>query len=413
MTSRWTTRGNAFGALLLTVALTLLWQPASAHVRAASLLVRVSDAEAQGWLASVANHPVEVREESLPGSRARLYVPADVQHPPGVVVVHGVHWKGIDEPRLGAFARAIAASGVAVLTPEIRELCDYRIDPASIDTIGESARLLSARLGGQRVGLMGLSFAGGLSLVAASDPRYADTLAFVVSVGAHDDLGRVLRFFVTDEAPRPDGSTLHVHAHDYGTVVLEYSHAEDFFPPQDVDAARRALRSVLHEDLDAARALAKALSPASREKMGHILEHDTASLAPELLAEIARLQPQFAAVSPAAHLARLRVPALVLHGAGDVLIPPSEAEWLAHDVPAAMLRDALVSHAIEHVGLESDTGAFDRLALVHFMSDVLEATDEQAQTIRGSAGAQLGVDVAPLHVDARRAAGPRSDGDVP
>jgi dienelactone hydrolase len=380
MTSHRTTRRSAFAALLLTVALTLSWQPASAHVRAASLLVHVSDPEARGWLADVGNHPVQVREESVQASRARLYLPADVAHPPGIVVVHGVHWKGIDEPRLGAFARAIAASGVAVLTPEIRELCDYRIDPASIETIGESAKALSARLGGARVGLMGLSFAGGLSLVATSDPRYEGTLAFVVSVGAHDDLGRVLRFFVTDEAPRPDGSTLHVHAHDYGTVVLEYSHAEDFFPPPDVDPARKALRYVLHEDLEAARELAKALSPASREKMEHILQHDTAALAPELLAEIARLQPQFAAVSPAAHLARLRVPALVLHGAGDTLIPPSEAEWLAHDVPAPMLRDALVSRAIEHVGLESDTGLGDRMSLVHFMSDVLESTDEQAKS---------------------------------
>jgi dienelactone hydrolase len=352
----------------------------------------------------------EVHEASVPGSRARLYLPADVAHPPGVVVVHGVHWKGIDEPRLGAFAHAIAASGVAVLTPEIRELCDYRIVPASIETIGESARMLSARLGGQRVGLMGLSFAGGLSLVTASDPRYADALAFVVSLGAHDDLGRVLRFFVTDEAPRPDGSTFHVHAHDYGTVVLEYSHADGFFPPRDVDAARQALRSVLHEDLDAARELAKALSPASREKVGHILAHDTAALAPELLAEIARLEPQFAAVSPAAHLSRLRVPALVLHGASDTLIPPSEAEWLEHDVPAPMLREALVSRAIEHVGLESDTSIGDRLSLVHFMSDVLDAADHEAST--GSAGAQLRGDVAPCDVDPGGAAGSRTDGDL-
>ncbi len=270
--------------------------------------------------------------------------------------------------------------------------------------------MLSARLGGDRVGLMGLSFAGGLSLVAASDTRFADTMAFVVSVGAHDDLGRVLRFFVTDEAPRPDGSTLRAHAHDYGKVVLEYSHAEDFFPLLDVEPARRTLRAVLHEDLAGAREQAKALSPASREKMGHILQHDSAALAPELLAEIERLQPQFAAVSPAAHVARLHVPALVLHGAGDVLIPPSEAEWLAHDVPAAMLREGLVSRAIEHVGLESDTSLGDRMSLIHFMSDVLEAADEQVGD--GSTGAHLGGDVVPLQSDTGAAAGPLSESDL-
>jgi dienelactone hydrolase len=401
---------RGFVALALVIVVVVLWRPASAHVRAASLLLRVADPEAQGWLTQAARHPVEERDDTVMGGRARLYVPSDVAHPPGMVLVHGVHWKGIDEPRLRSFARNIAATGVEVLTPEIRELCDYRIDPASIDTIGESARSLSAQLGGERVGVMGLSFAGGLSLVAASDPRYADAMAFVVSLGAHDDLGRVLRFFVTDEAPRPDGGVMRAHAHDYGTVVLVYSHAEDFFPAGDVDAARQALRAVLHEDFDSARELAERLSPVAGDKMKHILDHDIASLAPELLTEIARLEPQLGAVSPSAHLAHLAVPALILHGAGDILIPPSEAEWLAHDVPPSMLREALVSPAIEHVGLESDTSLGDRLALVHFMSDVLEEADDTAQG--RSAGAQLCGDIPPFDADRRRMAVAGPDGDL-
>lgn len=368
-------RRRTLALLVVLVAIAVLWRPASAHVRAASLLVRFADPDAHGLVADAARHPVDVQDAPVAGTRGRLYLPADLPHPPGVVVVHGVHWKGIDEPRLERFARTIAASGVAVLTPEIRELCDYRIDPASIDTIGASARALSDRLGGERVGLMGLSFAGGLSLVAASDPRYEPSLAFVAAVGAHDDLGRVLRFFVTDEAPRPEGAPLRVHAHDYGTVVLEYSHAEDFFPPADVDAARAALRQVLHEDFDAARREAAALSPEGARTMDRIFAHDTAALRPTLLALVDRLEPQLAAVSPSAHVGHLRVPAFVLHGAGDVLIPPSEAEWLAHDIPRASLRGALVSGAIEHVGLEEKTSLSDELALVHFMGDVLDAAD--------------------------------------
>jgi dienelactone hydrolase len=359
--------------LVLVVTAVALWRPASAHVRAASLLVRFADPDAHGLLADAARHEVDVRERTVAGTRGRLYVPVDVADPPGLVVVHGVHWKGIDEPRLQRFARTIAASGVEVLTPEIRELCDYQIDPASIATIGESARALSAQLGGRRVGLMGLSFAGGLSLVAASDPQWADALSFVVSVGGHDDLARVLRFFVSDEVPLPDGGTLRMHAHDYGPVVLEYSHVEDFFPPEDVPAARDALRAVLHEDFDVAREMAKPLSPPSAARMQRIVAHDTAALAPELRAEITRLEPGFAAVSPSAHLAELRVPAFVLHGAGDTVVPASEAEWLARDIPRPMLRQVLVSHAIEHVELESGTGMGDELALVHFMSDVLDA----------------------------------------
>ena len=375
-------RRRRLAVLVLVVTVLALWRPASAHVRAASLLVRFADPDAHGLLADAGRHDVDVRAESVAGTRARLYVPLGVDDPPGLVVVHGVHWKGIDEPRLQRFARTIAASGVEVLTPEIRELCDYQIDPASIATIGESAHTLSAQMGGRRVGLMGLSFAGGLSLVAASDPQWADALSFVVSVGGHDDLGRVLQFFVSDQAPLPDGTALHLHAHDYGPVVLEYSHVEDFFPPEDVPVARDALRDVLHEDFASARERAVSLSPASTQRMQRILAHDTAALAPELRAEIARLEPGFAAVSPSAHLADLRVPAFVLHGAGDTVVPASEAEWLARDIPRPMLRQALVSHAIEHVELESGTGIGDELALVHFMSDVLDAAEDEPLSTR-------------------------------
>jgi dienelactone hydrolase len=370
-------------ALVVLAVLVVLWRPASAHVRAASLLARFTDPDAHGLLADAVRHPVVTSDFPLatPGTRARLYLPSDMAHMPGVVVVHGVHWKGIDEPRLQRFAATIAASGVAVLTPEIRELCDYRIDPASIDTIGIAAQALSARLGGAPVGVMGLSFAGGLSLVAATDPRYAPSVAFVVAVGAHDDLGRVLRFFTSNESPRPDGTTLRLQAHDYGAVVLVYSHVEDFFPADDVPVARDALRAWLHEDFDVARSRAEALSPEAGVRMKQVFAHSSA-LAPVLDAEVARLSPQLAAVSPAAHLADIRVPVFLLHGAGDRVIPSSETEWLAHDTPRAMLRAALISPAIEHVEIEGTPSVGDQLALVHFMGDVLDAADETGSARR-------------------------------
>jgi pimeloyl-ACP methyl ester carboxylesterase len=71
------------------------------------------------------------------------------------------------------------------------------------------------------------------------------------------------------------------------------------------------------------------------------------------------------------------VPTFILHGAGDSLIPASEAGWLAHDLPAPMLRALLVSPAIEHVEIEGKTTIGDELALVHFMSGILDAADER------------------------------------
>jgi pimeloyl-ACP methyl ester carboxylesterase len=226
---------------------------------------------------------------------------------------------------------------------------------------------------------MGLSFAGGLALIAATDPRFEPHFMFVLTVGAHDDLGRVLRFFVSNEAPRPDGTTARIRAHDYGPVIVVYSHAQDFFPEPDVARAREVLRLWLHEDFDAARAHATSLSPEGAEKLRHVFDHDVAAMAPELSAEIARLEPALAAVSPSSYLHRLRVPVFILHGAGDTVIPPTEAEWLAREIPTPLERGMLVSHALEHVSLERSPPAGEQFALVHFMGEVLEAADQETR----------------------------------
>ncbi len=121
----------------------------SYDVRSYSWLRIVLDPTASNLLLRWETRPVETQEITLSmanGSvRARLYMPLGIAHPPGMVVAHGIHHLGIDEPRLMSFARAAAGNGFAVLTPEIAALADYRVDGASIDTIGESLAWLQQR----------------------------------------------------------------------------------------------------------------------------------------------------------------------------------------------------------------------------------------------------------------------------
>jgi acetyl esterase/lipase len=336
----------------------LLVRPASHHARAAGLLVSFSDPDAKA----------EVLEDRflMDGVPARVYRPVGIAEgeAPGVVLVHGVHHLGIDEPRLERFARSICAAGVVVLSPEIAELSDYRVAPASIETVGRAVRVLERRLGKKKVGLMGVSFGGGLSLLTAADPRFRDEIAFVVAVGAHSDLARVSTFFAAD--PK---------AHEYGATVLVYTHASEFFPPSDVPVAREALRLWLHESRDDARRAAAELSPSSREKVEKLFAADLASLRPELLAAIARLRDPMAEMSPHGRLGDLRANVYLLHGEGDKVIPASETLELAKDVPLARLRAVLVTPAIQHVELKGPT-PMDKWDLVHFMGRVLGEAEQ-------------------------------------
>ncbi len=356
---------------VLAVLVVLLARPASHHARAASLLVAFSDPATKHETVREERLVFQSGGEDVP---ARLYVPTGVEHPAGVVLVHGVHHRGIEEPRLERFARAVAGAGVVVMTPAVRELSDYKVAPRSIDTVGDATEMLRKRLGREKVGLMGMSFGGGISLLTASEARFAEHVSFVVAVGAHDDLGRVSRFFVTDEAPVPGGETKKLHAHGYGVMVLVYSHVEDFFPAEDVPAARDALRLWLWEKRDDARAAAARLSPASKAKIDGLFDVGIGTMGPELLAQIDRHREEMARVSPHGHLGSIRANVYLLHGEGDTVIPATETLWLAQDVPAERLRNALVSPAIEHVELKAPSAA-DKWALVHFMGQVLSEAD--------------------------------------
>ncbi len=366
---------------LVLLAGALPFTPAHDYQRATSLLLRMNSPDHPGTLGEFGAHEVEATALNLDtasGSvRARLYMPQGVTEPAGIVLVHGIHHLGIEEPRLMSFAHAFAQSGVAVLTPEVTELADYRIDPQSIETIGSAAHFLRQKLNRDSVGVMGISFAGGLALLAACDPRYSHDISFVVAVGAHHDLARVSRFLATDKIELPDGSVKSFPAHQYAALVLVYSHLEDFFSPADQPAARDALRLWLWESFDAARAQEGRLSPPAKAIIEALFQHKMDGVRPQLLKEIDQHQILMQQVSPAGHLNQIRVPVFLLHGETDNVIPSSETEWLAQELPPEYLRVRLITPAFSHVDMQHKMSWKEQWDLVSLMAAILQQSEAE------------------------------------
>ncbi len=174
-----------------------------------SFVIRAADMD--GAIRTVANFgasPVTERRieiEATTSENTRRPIAARIYSPSGrsrraVLLVSGLHPDGINEPRLTELARQLAASGLVVVTPDVRELSVLEIGPAVTDQI-EAAALwlselpdtLSIAIDDRRIGLMGISFSGGLSIVAAGRPSLRDRVSYVFSLGGHDDLTRVLR----------------------------------------------------------------------------------------------------------------------------------------------------------------------------------------------------------------------------
>ncbi|MBP6715862.1 MAG: hypothetical protein KA205_03305 [Acidobacteria bacterium] len=291
---------------------------------------------------------------------ARLYVPAT---PTGqtVALFPGVHGGGVDEPRMAGLSRKLAMSGLTVLSAPLPELRAYTIRPRSTDDIEDIAVWLAAQRDlapTGRIGLVGVSFAGGLALVAAGRPSLAGKLDAVGALGSHGDLPRAMRYLCTGEMP--DGSIQ--PPHDYGAAVIMLAAIPHFVPAEQVEPLRRAIVTFLdassYDVTDPprsmtmfadARRMGEALPEPARTVMTWVNDRDVKTMGPKLVPFIEELGGA-AALSPE-RSAATQAPVFLLHGAHDNVIPFTETPKIEAYLRAngnarvTSLLTPLISHA--------------------------------------------------------------------
>jgi len=389
-------RRGIFLAVISGFVLTALTLTARPYVRALSFIVRAT--EQRGWIRTVA--PIErisVTEQPLiiPAGdvslRARAYVPT-ARPRQTVLLVPGLHPGGIDEPRLVAFARALAGARLLVVTPEIPELLRFDITPLLTDRIERAALWLAdtpALAPTGRVGLMGISFSGGLAIVAAGRPSLEHRLLYVFSFGGHDDLHRVLQYFCGDrETPSSTAESVGdeeegaLPIHDYGLAVVTLNVAGALVPSEQVPGLREGVRQYLsasyltrtdptaaEREFLAAREFAQGLREPAASVLNEVNARDVKRLGRRLGPHI-ETYLRTDALSPA-RSSRPAAPVFLLHGAHDTVIPASETRHLAArlhgEVPVHLLITGLVSHA----SADQPADIRDALQLVAFWNDLL------------------------------------------
>lgn len=380
-------------ALFLTLVLLLalpVWLVFGQYTRAAALLVLF--AELDGWPAAVARlheRPISERMLRVPARDGEL--DARVYLPEGrvrrmVVLVAGVHPSGIDEPRLVHFARSLAAVGLGVLTPDLPRLFHFDVTPDATDAIEDVISWIAApqaSLGPQasdlgHPGLIGISFSGGLSIVAAGREPVRERVAFVLSLGGHGDLLRALDVVgggVLTGAPDVDADV-------FGLAIVLANVADRAVPSEQVAPVREWAVTFLEaghlpfeeearrrELFERANTIAAALPEPASTLVRHARAENVAALRP-LLVEHVRERAGQPALSPE-RSPPPSAPVYLLHGDEDPVIPPSESRQLArHLEPHTDVR-LLVTPVLSHADLEEGLVFAEARALIAFMADIL------------------------------------------
>jgi acetyl esterase/lipase len=354
------------------------WRSLRAHLQSLAVLKLVSGETLSSAFARIATEPVTISELTLQTSagpvRARLYTPTLHPNAPGMVVFHGVHHLGMEEPRLMGFARSIAACGIRVLTPELPDIKDYRVSESSVKVIGAST-VWFAQQTHAPVSVMGLSFSGGLALVAAADAEYRPSMKMVFAVGSQGAMSRVASYYLTGEDPRPDGTRELLPAHEYGPLVLEYEHLEEYVPKHDLVPLREVLRAHLYEDKDAEKTAIDKLNDAQKIEAMQLMDATSTATRSMLKSTEDKYLQEMNGLSPELRLHDLTVPVFLLHGEADNIIPAAETLWMASELRATTLRAALISPVLSHLDMAKAPGPWDQWKLVHFLALVLRAAE--------------------------------------
>jgi acetyl esterase/lipase len=356
-----------------------LWPLARIYLESIAILMQWNGNTLPAVMAPLVDRKITVQDVTIPSSngpiRARIYSPANDPNAPGLVFVHGLNHEGIDEAKMKRFARWQAASGVRVLTPDIPDLRAYRVKASSIDVMGESARWFAEKTG-HPVTLMGVSFAGGMALMAAARPAYASNVKAVLVIGGYNDLRRVAHFYATGKEPRPDGTFQTIQPNPFGTRFMEYTDLALFVPPDDRDAIEPVLRAVLFDQQTLVPEMESALLPAQRTELEYLLNSTPDKIELEEIAD--KDTAEMASVSPRGNLAGLSAKVFLLHGLDDHYIPSAEAEWTARDLPPGKLGAILITPIISHIMLGGRSVEWlDKWRLIHFMAQEREAEIKQ------------------------------------
>lgn len=374
----------AIGVAAMVVAM----QPLGGMLEGFSLVVRAADR--RGALRSVAELA------TAPIVETALLIPAGIQQLPArvysprtprltVLLVTGVHPAGIREPRLMQLSRELAKAHVTVVTPEIPELTTFRIDPVVTDQIERAAVWLAtdSRLSdGGTIGLMGMSFSGGLAVVAAGRPSLRGRLDFVLSLGGHDDLARVVDFICSHAGGRERPP------HDYGVAIALMNVADRLVPDTQVVAFRAVLRRFLDasyvarldrtaalREFDSLAMAARGLPEPSATLLSYLVARDVRHLAP-LLRPHLRSYTEQSALSPA-RSPLPAAPVYLLHGRDDTVIPSSESRYLADRLHGHVPVDLLVTGVISHADADQPAQASDVIRLATFWGRLLNERREQ------------------------------------
>ncbi len=257
------------------------------------------------------------------------------------MLVHGLSPEGKDNRELRQAARLLARAGFLVAVPTIPGLTALRLRPEDAEPVAATIHAVAERTRARSVAVVGVSVGAGPALLAAADPRVADQVGVVLSLGGYASTVELLRYFLTGHyrfgpvadrvAPNPEGARLFLRAN---LDLVENSGDRNRLAAW-LDTPGTPVPRGLSPEGAAIAALVENRDPA---RMDSLID----ALPPALRRLLDALSPEWV-------LPRLKGRLILVHGRHDPTVPFTESLRLAEaarraGVPARLTIAGVVEH---------------------------------------------------------------------
>lgn len=302
-----------------------------------------------------------------------LYVPATGARA-RLVLVPGLAALGKDDPRLVAFANTLGRAGFLVLVPEIANLREFRAHPDDALVLADAALFLSREYDAghlpRTAGFAALSYASGPAVLAAMDPRIAETTPFVLSIGGYYSMNDVLTFVTTRKFRLHDDDQWQTgNPASYATWAFLRANAAGADDPRDIDLLTRIADAKLEDENANVEPLSFQLGPEGRAIFDLMTNTDPEAVAGMVARLPPRLRQGLAALDLSQQdLSRLKARMILLHGSDDPMIPSTESRRFAAAIDNVHL--AVIAE-ITHVEFNGASDVIDGIKMVLAMRDML------------------------------------------
>jgi pimeloyl-ACP methyl ester carboxylesterase len=346
----------------LVAAAVLGWAWASGRLGRLVLAVRILDELRRPGVESLLRRATRAPEKRALVLEARglrfaadLYRPAGATAAPALILVPGALAEGKDDPRVAPFATLLARAGFPVVLPELPSFRTLRAVPENERELAAVVEAVAARRDlapRGRVGVFGISYAGGVALCVALDPVLAARVQLVATVGAYADLDSVARYLATGIIHHGD-QTLHLEPDPYAQMMFVETYQE-FLP----SAADHAVFGEMERRrwLDAAASLDDLAERLSHEArlVYDLFEHAPADQVPGMMERLAGgMKRRMAELSPARRDFRaLRARLYLVHDRNDRTIPFTETLRLAERARGHTAAHVALLTTLHHVDPE-------------------------------------------------------------